>query len=274
MYRISHFSFFVETRYRTFASMTKYAKVKRSKTYNPWMMEKSRPALKRYGPERPIVMRSSRSLWQSYARGFPDIFPEKKYCRLVYAQQGVLTPAGAGQGALTTFRANSIFDPDLSGSGHQPKFHDILESVYERYAVEAATIEVTIWAPGSSSAGQMGAYVTLRPVSTDSVSVTLDNWEDLTENGSINIQPVGARDGGADIVKLRKTYNAKRMFGSRALNEDDNQALYGANPSKSPTFTVGVVPINSADTLGGVRYTVKLTYDVVSFRRKHDFGQD
>lgn len=270
MYEISHFSFFAETRYRTFANMTKFAKTKKTQRYNPLQMVKVR----RFGPERPVSMRSSQSSYQRYANYFPDIFPEKKYCRLVYAHQGVMTPAGAGQGALYTFRANSIFDPDLTGGGHQPKFHDILQSVYERYAVEACRCEVTIWAPGSSSAGQMGAYVTLRPTSTDAVSVTLDNWEDLTENGSINIVPVGARDGGLDVVKIRKTYNAKRMYGTKAINEDDNQALYGADPSKTPTFTVGVVPINTADTLGGVRFTVKLTYDVVSFRRKHDFGQD
>lgn len=253
--------------------MKKFYKVKklvRSQTV-PYV----RPSVRAYGPERPIAMRPSYGKqYQQYSRFFPDIFPEKKYCKLVYAQQGTLTPGGAGLLATQTFRCNSVYDPDSSGGGHQPKHHDILAAVYERYCVESAKITVTFWTPGSSTAGQCSAFVTLRPTSGDAVSVTLDSWETLVENGSVVMHPLGARDGGTDVTMVKNTYEAKKMFGVKALNEDDNQALYGANPSKSPTWTIGVCPINTSDTIGAVRYAVKIEYNVISFRKKHDLAQD
>ena len=41
------------------------------------------------------------------------------------------------------FRANSIFDPDLTSTGHQPLLHDLYSTLYERYRVVSSTIKVT-----------------------------------------------------------------------------------------------------------------------------------
>lgn len=224
------------------------------------------------GPEKPITMRG-KSSFGSYASAFPELFPEKKRVSLVFCSQDLLTPAGVGQGDIHSFRCNSIFDPDYTGVGHQPRFHDILQSVYERYAVESSTIEATFWTPGSSSAGQCNVYVTTRPTSADEPSV-LSQWDTIEENGSIKTRPLGARDGGTDVTKIYAKYTAKGMFGEYAIQEDDLSALFGANPSKSPLFVIGMVPINTADTIGSVRYTVKIKYNLIAYRKKHDLGQD
>ena len=39
-------------------------------------------------------------------------------------------------------RLNSLFDPNLSGLGHQPRGFDQLMAVYEKYTVVAAKITV------------------------------------------------------------------------------------------------------------------------------------
>lgn len=244
-------------------------KIKRTTSIRPYGPYR---ALAFSGPMKPIAMRPKRYSG-SYGGAFPDLFPEKKAVTLVYCQQGVLSPASSGLGAVQVFRANSLYDPDLSGVGHQPRYRDIMASVYERYAVESSSIEVCFWAPGSSSAGQCNVYVTLRPSDTDDPS-TASSWETIEENGAIRTKPLGARDGGHDVTKCYQRYSARAMFGSSAMGEDDLSALFGANPSKSPIFAIGVCPINPSDLIGGIRYTVKIKYHVTAYRKKHDLGQD
>lgn len=234
----------------------------------------ARPSVRAYGPERPIAMRSSRPSRSSFGAVFSDLFPEKKYCKLTYAQTGTLNPGGAGFSAVTAFRCNSVHDPDWSGVGHQPKHHDILAAVYERYCVVSANIEVRFWSPDTTtSSSQCAVFVTTRPTNTDGMGVS-ENWANLVENGSINFGYLGFRDAGSDLTRVRASYDPVRMFGGPAINEDDNQALYGANPSKSPLWWIGVVPIDSAEDIGEIKYAVKITYNVISFRKKHDLNSD
>jgi len=64
--------------------------------------------------------------------------------KLIYFQSqrfnNTATPAVA---AMQVFRANSLFDPDLSGGGHQPLGRDTMASLYDEYFVWKCKITVT-----------------------------------------------------------------------------------------------------------------------------------
>lgn len=204
---------------------------------------------------------------------FVNIFPEKKFVNMLYADEFLLTPGGVGLGDFHVFRANSIFDPDLTGVGHQPRYHDTLQSIYERYVVVGSTINVRFWAPGSASAGQCMVYSVIRPTSSDTPS-TSNSFGNLIEQGGIHFKPLGARDGGHDVTLTRSVYNPWKLYKKNPYNEDDLQALFGANPLTSPIFVMGVVPVNAGDTIGAVRCTITINYKVMCLRKKHDLGED
>jgi hypothetical protein len=70
---------------------------------------------------------------------------------LRYADTVLLTSTSGGT-AFYQFRANSCFDPDLTGTGHQPRYYDQLcTSVgpYQTYRVLSSTVRLCI--PPSSS---------------------------------------------------------------------------------------------------------------------------
>jgi len=207
------------------------------------------------------------------ALSFRNPFPEKQTSTLTYCTQGQLDPTTDGFGALATFRANSIYDPELSGVGHQPSYHDILAAVYERYSVVSSSLSVQFWSPTSSSSGQCMVYACIRPNSGD-VPTTGNTYATLMEQGGIRFKPLGARDGGNDITRARVTYSPRRLYKKSPYDEDDLQALYGANPNTSPTFAIGVVPILSSDDIGAVRYVVTMKFKVLSMRKKHDLVED
>ena len=95
--------------------------------------------------------RASGYLWgpgNTYLSKYFDPFPAKAHYTLRYSDQITLNP-GAGANATYNFRANSIFDPDYSGVGHQPYGHDNLQNIYDGYVVDKAVITFTPTAFGS-----------------------------------------------------------------------------------------------------------------------------
>jgi hypothetical protein len=49
-----------------------------------------------------------------------------------------------GAVASQNFRLNSVFDPDITGSGHQPRWFDQYSALYASYVVVASKIEVSL----------------------------------------------------------------------------------------------------------------------------------
>lgn len=71
-------------------------------------------------------------------------FPKKVYAELTYCENVTVQNKYAGPigGAQYKFRLNSIFDPNETAGGHQPRGHDQWEKIYNKYCVVAAKVRV------------------------------------------------------------------------------------------------------------------------------------
>lgn len=74
---------------------------------------------------------------------YKTVLPRRLFTRLTYAtenkNQSVSVPT------VVQFAANGLFDPDLTGIGHQPMGYDQLIAIYQDYRVHAVkfTVELT-----------------------------------------------------------------------------------------------------------------------------------
>eukprot|EP01083_Nonionella_stella_P137797 419284_1 len=73
---------------------------------------------------------------------------------LRYVDQVTITPV-AGTVGFHTFRANSIYDPDYTGVGHQPLNHDILADKYGSYVVTKSQVTATAAISGTTGGNGM-----------------------------------------------------------------------------------------------------------------------
>uniref|UniRef100_UPI004047BAAF hypothetical protein n=1 Tax=Flavobacterium sp. TaxID=239 RepID=UPI004047BAAF len=104
--------------------------------------------------------------------GFPNTITTKlRYCTFLD-----LTAAG-GTVAGNTFAANGIFDPDITGVGHQPLYRDNFAAIYDQYAVLGSKIKVTFL----SSAAALGHYV---GITGDDDATASNNLETLMEQNN------------------------------------------------------------------------------------------
>lgn len=101
-----------------------------------------------YGPYRStrfVPLRSTARLYapQRISKSLSP-FPNTKFVRHKYVDS-ITFPGGIGAGSPASyqFRANSMFDPDYSGVGHQPMFRDEMAAQYQYYTVVSSYIKVT-----------------------------------------------------------------------------------------------------------------------------------
>ena len=78
-------------------------------------------------------------------------FPPLMKVDLHYESLVTLMPGAAV--ASYVFRGNSLFDPDYTGTGHQPRYYDQLTPIYGRYKVlrSAITVEMINGSPNSGA---------------------------------------------------------------------------------------------------------------------------
>lgn len=67
-------------------------------------------------------------------------FPASTFVKLAY-ESNVISTVATVAGTLHRWNANSIYDPDNTGVGHQPRFHDKWSQIYKRYVVYACKIQ-------------------------------------------------------------------------------------------------------------------------------------
>lgn len=80
-------------------------------------------------------------------RSVPHLYNNNYTVKLTYADN-YRHAVNYGNAAKQVFRMNSIFDPDYTGTGHQPMFRDVWASQYDYYSVLATEYEIHLYNGG------------------------------------------------------------------------------------------------------------------------------
>lgn len=116
-----------------------------------------RQARKSQIPRQPVRM--SGSSVTNTVESFLPVFPNTTVRKLRYNNTNVLAPAS---GVLDThvFSLNGLYDPDITGAGHQPMGFDEMMYFYEHYHVIHTTVHVTFMNAQPLYRGYVGLKVT------------------------------------------------------------------------------------------------------------------
>lgn len=164
--------------------------------------------------------------------------PNEKVLRMVYHDGPFTLDAGVfGTPATRQFRANSIFDPDFTGVGHQPLGHDQMAALYNRYIVIGSKITCKFWSDTTSS-NQTAAVGIM--ANDDTTSGVIGNLSELLENGKLVHRFISHRADITHPITLTYRWSAKKWFNVKDIK--DNWTTYGAqigfNPSDGCTFDI------------------------------------
>ncbi len=184
------------------------------------------------------------------------IIPNTRLVKHRYIDNDVyLNSTSGGSPASYIFSANGMFDPDITGVGHQPLAFDEMTTLYNHYTVVGCKITYTIVSQDNGY-----AHVVAVKLSTDTTPTS--DMENLLENGKCRWAILPRADGGV-VSKLTLRVNPNKFLGiSKPMSEDDLKGTAAANPAKQAYLQLSCGPLQPVDTYG-VRGQVTIEYTAV-----------
>lgn len=175
-----------------------------------------------------------------------------------------LTAPNSGNAVTYFYSANGMFDPNITGTGHQPIGFDQMMLMYEQCTVIKSSIQVTF---------NIGAGLTVNVgVALFPDASGLTNPSQLVENGLIRYKTVtsGSNTFQNQDVKttVRLDCDVARYFGRRGvrvlLNDDNLYTTAAANPVEQVYYGIVAWQLSpDASTTTAVGFDVLISFDVI-----------
>lgn len=213
------------------------------------------------GKRRAVKRRGKRKAKASTLRlRTTTVIPDRMFVKLKYADVISRVPGATIDNYV--FRGNSLFDPDFTGTGHQPFGYDQWASAnqfYQRYRVHAAK---AIYKINNDTA--TGLICSVYP-SLQSTSISI--MSNALETPRARFKTCG-ENAGQSITTLSTGLNyTKAVAGMPSISQDDLfTSLYTTSPSRQWYY---VFTASSTDgvTNAVYQFSVQLTYFVEFFDR-------
>jgi len=168
-------------------------------------------------------------------RYLTPIFPAQTRRKLFYYDYGLTRSGTAGAVSNYFFTANGLFDPNITGTGHQPMGFDQLMLLYEQYTVINSKITAHIYDTTSSVAVRTGIY--LSPDTT-----ALSDPLQIMENGLNTTKVLSAINVAGYHLDFSLNCDCTKYFGNRSVREllDDTslQGTAAANPTEGVFYSI------------------------------------
>lgn len=182
--------------------------------------------------------------------------------QLVYVENFLLQP-GLNSTETKLFRANGLFSPSVSGGGgaHQPRGFDQLCTLYSRYQVTNARIEVL---PDDEIDGDEPTRGLIATVDLRENTTTTGTLTEQLERVCMNYQ-MFTQFKTIPATKLCLEANIPQFLGIPA-GEDGLKGTPSANPAEQAYFAVNCGLINSGINFGTstrIRFTVRIIYEAI-----------
>lgn len=175
-----------------------------------------------------------------YSFGATRGFPPKLRATLVYNESVAISITAALQTSYV-FACNGLYDPNISGTGHQPLYFDQMMAIYDHYCVINSRITAVFVGKGTTG-GQI-------------CSVGID--DDSAPSASTYLQE---RDGysykyindNSVPQTVNVAWKAVSTFGRSPTDDPDLKGTNGANPAELATYVINVTNAAGTDSFGGL----------------------
>lgn len=192
--------------------------------------------------------------------GRAPVFATEYRNKVFYYEQGLsFSTATPGATSSYFFSANGLYDPNITGTGHQPMGFDQLMLFFEQYTVVTSKITITTY---QASAAPLRAAVALTP---DTTAIT--DPIRIMENGLIRSAVIGRADVNTVVKTMNLACNVAKYMGRnmnlRELVQDVTlSGTAAANPTEQVYYTLYAWdPFLGA--VAGMYFDVVLEYDAI-----------
>lgn len=199
-------------------------KIKKRRRRRPYKRRKGAMTLYQKGPTLPL----GRKMFK---------FKTRYFARNISLNGGV---AGIVGGHV--FSCNGLYDPDISGTGHQPIGFDQVMQMYDHYVVIGAQMRLDVVNTSGTYSQMVGVAL------SDKTSLDTDPTVYIENSGNkyITLGPKGSnRDTGSITMQI----NPSKFLGrTKPLSDPELKGTIAANPTEQAYFQCWVAPTQTVDT--------------------------
>lgn len=221
-----------------------------------------------------------------------QMWPQRVMAKLDYYDT---IPIGNGVSTYAeyVFSMNSIYDPDVTGTGHQPRGRDQWANMYNKYIVRGCRYRVSAYAADATAATASAVHfmvgVAEGPVNLQFNFSSLNDWLEYPKTKYIKLkkgtrntsyQSISVAPPDSQTTKMKGYCSMKALynqFGGIDLNNSaqrfewpvDYESPMGSSPpcEQYLTFFAGSLPQSGADSstllaVPDIHFQVYLTYYV------------
>jgi len=197
------------------------------------------------------------------------IVPKTYVAKLRYVEEITLN-SGLAAYAVHRFHANSLFDPDLTGGGHQPYGFDTLMSMYNHFTVIGS--KITVKPVLTTTANVIPGYLVV--TCSDNGTRVADAYTSggvpfvMESLGTTRPILVGREALDTKLIAI-STFSAKKFFGvSSIVGQDLYRGNSAANPTELSFFEIAHMAAGANDP-GSLTFMVTIDYTAVFSERKN-----
>lgn len=194
---------------------------------------------KKYYTKNPVAIRLGR-----------QPIPKQLFNRLKYAETVNVAIGVSGLGSYL-YSCNGMYDPNITGTGHQPMYFDQWSAMYNHYTVLKSTMKVTV------VANTTGATI-FSLGQDDDTTINAANSYTIWERPGYQTKVVNAPVEPSG-TSLWSKWDAKKVFGADPQSDPALQGSATSNPTEQTFYVIYF------DTLPSTTVTVlvEIWYDVV-----------
>lgn len=184
--------------------------------------------------------------------------PNKFATKLRYCENNIIQPGLGGIPGVRIVSANGVYDPNITGTGHQPRGFDQLMSMYDHVVVIGAKLTVTFSTIYTQAYPAMVIGISLK----DSATIYTDSNDYMEGRNLISRTiPGTSTTSNTSISTLSKTFSCKKFLGrSKPLADPQLKNDVASNPTEQAYFHIWAYPLdNSTDTLD-IRVNMRIDY--------------
>lgn len=159
------------------------------------------------------------------------------------------------------FSANGLYDPNITGTGHQPMGFDQMMALYNHYEVLSATITLTAVNSGTVEGFNMGIKL------DDSGVLAANDLNNTFEHPLTRWRTVSSTYDTPNTISHK--FSQKAFFGDKA-GDRETWGDSAANPTDQAYFMCLVGPVTATQDLATIPFVVQIDY-LVKWHEPKDF---
>lgn len=176
--------------------------------------------------------------------------------KLIYSEYYTVNPGAGGAAGTYIFSANGLYDPNITGVGHQPTGFDQIMAIWGEYVVVGSTIKTYFRCPESQQPALVGIAVR-RDTST---SVDMRQY---IENGEIEYTKCEGYDAGGQSIAMVKYKCDMRQAKTNVLTDPDFFGTAAANPPEQRYYHIIIQAYDATSDLQTWQMWTEIEYDVI-----------